>query len=282
MIALTGATGFVGRQILRALMERDQSVRVINRPGAEWPERLAGQDRLEIATTADLFAETEAGLDALTAGIDTLIHAAWYAEPGQYLTSERNLDCLNGSLRLAQAFQRAGGRRFIGIGTCFEYDVGARVLSTETPLRPSTLYAAAKASTFQLLSQLLPAAGTEFAWCRLFYLFGEGEDPRRLVPYLRQQLSKGQPAELTSGRQIRDFLDVREAGNRIAAIATSERQGPVNICSGVPITVRQLAEQIADDYGRRDLLYFGARLDNRFDPRCVLGIPDGEAHHGVA
>lgn len=276
MIALTGATGFVGRQILRALMEHDQPVRVIKRPDAEWPASSTAGNRLDIATTADLFAESDAGLDALTAGVDTLIHAAWYAEPGQYLTSGRNLDCLSGTLRLAQAFQRAGGRRFIGIGTCAEYDVQARILSTETPLRPGTLYAAAKASTFQLLSQLLPTADIAFAWCRLFYLYGEGEDSRRLVPHLHARLSAGEPAELTSGRQIRDFLDVREAGERIAAVALGERQGAVNICSGVPITVRQLAEQIADEYGRRDLLHFGARPDNRFDPPCVLGIPDGD------
>jgi dTDP-6-deoxy-L-talose 4-dehydrogenase (NAD+) len=282
MIGLTGATGFVGRQILRALMARDQPARVIVRPNAHLPEAPAARDGLEIATTADLFAETDAGLDALTAGIDTLIHAAWYAKPGSYLTSDRNLDCLNGTLRLAQAFQRAGGRRFIGIGTCFEYDVQARVLSTETPLRPGTLYAAAKASTFHLLSQLLPAAGIEFAWCRLFYLYGEGEDSRRLVPHLHACLSACEPAELTSGRQIRDFLDVHEAGERIAVVALSERQGPLNICSGVPITVRQFAEQIADDYGRRDLLHFGARPDNRFDPPCVLGIPDGDLQYGDA
>ena len=40
-----------------------------------------------------------------------------------------------------------------------------------------------------------------------------------------------------------------------------------------PITVRQLAEQIADEYGRRDLLRFGAREDNQVDPPCVVGIP---------
>lgn len=272
MIALTGATGFVGRQVLRALLEHDQSVRVIKRPQASLPDWSMNAHRLEIATTADLFAETDAGLDALTTGVDTLIHAAWYAKPGEYLSSPCNLDCLTGTLRLAQAFQRAGGRRFIGVGTCFEYDVSARVLSSDTPLRPGTLYAAAKASTYQLLGQLLPAAGIEFAWCRLFYLYGEGEDPRRLVPHLHARLSAGEPAELTSGTQIRDFLDVREAGERMAAIALGETQGAVNICSGVPITVRQLAERIGDEYGRRDLLRFGARPDNPFDPPCVLGL----------
>jgi dTDP-6-deoxy-L-talose 4-dehydrogenase (NAD+) len=82
----------------------------------------------------------------------------------------------------------------------------------------------------------------------------------------------GEPAELTSGSQIRDYLDVNEAGRMIVETALSAVQGPVNICSGMPITVRQLAEQIADEYGRRDLLRFGARPDNLVDPPCVVGV----------
>ena len=48
--------------------------------------------------------------------------------------------------------------------------------------------------------------------------------------------------------------------------------GPVNICSGVPITIRALAERIADEYGRRELLRFGARPDNAFDPPHIVGV----------
>ncbi len=137
---------------------------------------------------------------------------------------------------------------------------------------PSTPYAAAKAEVFKSLSQSLPKAGIEFAWCRLFYLFGEGEDERRLVPYLRGKLKAGEPAELTSGEQIRDYMDVRDAARAIVEVALGTAQGPVNICSGLPVTIRQLAERIADEYGRRDLLRFGARPDNPVDPPCVVGV----------
>ena len=58
----------------------------------------------------------------------------------------------------------------------------------------------------------------------------------------------------------------------IVETALGSVQGPVNICSGMPITIRQFAEEIADEYGRRDLLRFGARADNLIDPPCVVGI----------
>lgn len=206
-------------------------------------------------------------------GIDAVAHLAWYAEPGRYLVSPRNLACLAGTIALAEGAIAAGVRRFLGVGTCFEYDLAAGHLSIDTPLKPSTPYAAAKAATFLALSQALPAAGMSFIWCRLFYLYGEGEDPRRLTAAIRMQLSRGATIDLTSGGQIRDFLDVAEAGSRIAALVNSDRCGPVNICTGQGVTVRALAESIADEYGRRDLLRFGARPDNLVDPPCIVGIP---------
>ena len=270
MILLTGAGGFVGRQGMRHLHEQGYRLRLVLRSSSPVLTQL--NQETEVIATPDLFqARRDWWLDALT-DVETVIHLAWYAEPGKYLHSELNLVCLSGSIELARASIQAGVRRFVGVGTCFEYDLAQGLLDIHTPLKPQLLYAACKASTFQVLSQLFRTAGAEFVWCRLFYLYGEGEDPHRLVPYLHQKLSAGELAQLTTGKQIRDFLDVRQAGAMIAAAALSDCQGPVNICSGVPITVRQLAERIADEYGKRELLRFGARPDNPFDPPSVVGV----------
>lgn len=273
MILLTGGGGFVGRQVMRRLAEQGHPMRLVLRSGSPTP--MSSSQDAEVIETPDLFQVDSNWWRAALTGVDTVVHLAWYTEPGKYLQSELNLVCLSGTIELARACIQAGVRRFVGIGTCFEYDLDAGMLTTETPLRPHTLYAACKASAFHVLSQLLPTARVEFAWCRLFYLYGEGEDPRRLVPYLRQKLSAGEPAELTSGNQIRDFLDVCEAGAMIAEVALADRQGPINVCSGIPVTVRQLAERIADEYGRHDLLRFGARPDNLVDPPCVVGVREG-------
>lgn len=269
-VLLTGATGFVGRQVLQELVRRGQQVRLVIRPGRQ--AQLSAAIRIEsLLTTPDLFQENAGWWEHACQGIDTLIHLAWYAEPGKYLESPLNLDCLSGTLEIARGAARAGVRRWIGCGSCFEYDLRAGLLTPETPLRPLTAYAAAKAAAFLALERWLPLQRLEFAWCRLFYLYGEGEDARRLVPYLRARLSAGEPAELTRGTQVRDYLEVREAARQIVECALGQVQGAVNICSGVAVTVRELAEQIADEYGRRDLLRFGVRPDNVTDPPRVLG-----------
>lgn len=268
---LTGANGFVGRHVHKALVERGFRIRAVVRDGKQ--QQLANVEGIEsVVSTPDLFLEGADWWADICKDIDTIIHAAWYAEPGEYLQSQKNLGCLIGTLQLAQGAVRSKIRRFVGIGTCLEYDTKAGELSEQTPLRPETPYAGSKAAAFMALSSWLPSQEVKFAWCRLFYLYGEGEDPRRLVPYLRGQLAKGEKAALTRGEQIRDFLDVEEAARRIVDIAEGSYEGAVNICSGVHTTVRQLAEQIADEYGRRDLLQFGARPDNPMDPPCVVGI----------
>jgi len=181
---------------------------------------------------------------------------------------------LEGSINLARGAIQAGVRRFIGIGSCFEYDLNFCPLSTNSLLSPTTVYGSSKVALFMSLSRWFPLHSVEFAWCRLFYLYGEGENPRRLVAYLRSKLGNGEPAELSSGTQKRDYLDVAEAGRMIADIAVGNRTGPINICSGVSVTVRQLAEQIADEFGRRDLLMFGVRPENLVDPPCVVGVSE--------
>lgn len=271
-VLVTGATGFVGRHLLDALVRGGVRVRAVVRAGRE--QTLVEHPAVKsVVTTPSLFHEDEAWWRRAAEGMDTVIHAAWYAVPGQYLQAPENLDCLNGTLIMARGCLAAGMRRFVGIGTCFEYDLAAGDLSVDTPLKPQTLYAAAKASTYACLSNWLPAAGMEFAWCRLFYLHGPGEDERRFVPYLRACLSAGKTADLTSGNQVRDYIDVRDAAARIAGLALGTPTGPVNICSGVPVTIRELALTIAAEYGRPDLLNFGARPDNSFDPPRIVGIP---------
>ena len=277
-VLLTGASGFVGRQVMTALLARNVNVRLILRAGRE-PPRFGSIDAKSIIWSDDVFAQQDEWWDQHLTGIDTIIHCAWYAEPGQYLQSEKNLVCMNGTIRMATAAARNSVTRFVGIGTCFEYDLDKGFLDIDTPLRPQSIYAGTKAATYLVLNQLLKLYGVSFSWARLFYLFGEGEDRRRLFPFVHEKLQGGLEVELTEGTQIRDYLDVKEAGEQIAQLALSSHQGPANICSGTPQTVRQICESIADQYGLRHLLKFGKRPPNITDPPCVVGVRTKPSNH---
>jgi dTDP-6-deoxy-L-talose 4-dehydrogenase (NAD+) len=67
-------------------------------------------------------------------------------------------------------------------------------------------------------------------------------------------------------------MDVTKVGKKIEDISLTNEIGPINLCSGTPITVRQLVEKIAAEYGRKDLLRFGVREDNLFDLPSVIVV----------
>jgi nucleoside-diphosphate-sugar epimerase len=267
-VLLSGSTGFIGQQILQVLKASGIDTRLIIRS-----DRMKQAPSNTNATlyTQNLFSENSKWLNQACEGIDTIIHCAWYVEAGKYLRSDQNVDCLTGTLNLAKAAVRMGVRRFVGIGTCLEYQSSDCQLTVDNPLAPRTPYAAAKAAVYMMLSQYLAEHNVEFAWCRVFYLFGENEDSKRLFPYVRSQLKAGKYVDLTSGNQIRDYLDVKIAGKMIAEVAMGQGQGAFNICSGKPTTIRQLVEEMADGYNARHLLRFGAKLEGPNEPNCIWG-----------
>src|SRR4249919_1335262 len=140
---VTGATGFIGSAIVRRLERDGHGV---------------------VAQRIDLLAASDDELADFVGNADAshCIHAAWYTNHADYLTHAINRDWLAASLRLARAFPG----RFVGLGTCLEYDVADATgpLAENAPLRPETLYARCKRELFEGLS----ASGSDFAWVRVF------------------------------------------------------------------------------------------------------------------
>ena len=255
-VLITGAYGFVGSKILKALIHEDAEITLVLRDTSSPKEKISHSIK-KIIYSDDIFSESVDWWADSCHEVDVVVHSAWYAEPGKYLKSMKNLNCLEGSVRLAKGAAKAN-----------------KPLDVYSKLSPLTLYASSKLSLYYLLKEFLRLKNIKFTWCRLFYLYGDGEDDRRFIPYLKNQLKNGEVAELTSGDKVRDFMDVEDAGKVITKTIVHPQDGVVNVCSGKPVTIREMAEKIADKYGRRELLKFGAREDNLIDPDYVVGIPN--------
>jgi nucleoside-diphosphate-sugar epimerase len=254
---LTGATGFIGAHVTRALLADTCEVHALVLPG---------EDTWRIAELLPQLHVVEGDLtdvDALAPRLeeirpDTCIHLAWYAAHGKYWTALENLDVLAGSLQLVRQLAALGCERFVGVGTCVEYDTGQGYFSEESLLRPTTLYAASKLSLYYLLEQVGELTGMKTAWLRFFYLYGPMEDSRRLVPYAIRSLLNDEPVKTTTGEQVRDYLHVEDVAAAVWAVTQSELSGAVNIGSGKPVTVADLVTKVGRIMEREDLIHLGA------------------------
>ena len=265
-VLITGATGFVGRHVLPRAVAAGWETHAVHRlaepvacNGVTWHQ----VDLLDAGATRRL-------VDAVRPS--HLLHAAWTLVPGQYTTSIDNLAWIRSSLVLLEAFAAAGGSRAVCLGTCFEYDSRQGLCSESvTPLRPTTLYGAAKHSVHIAAEAFARQAGFELVWARLFFLYGSHESPGRLMASVVRSLLKGEPARCSHGRQIRDFLHVDDVASALAAVLGSRVTGAINIASGEPIAVGEIVGRIADRLGRLDLVQFGAVPVPADDPPLIVG-----------
>jgi nucleoside-diphosphate-sugar epimerase len=281
-VLVTGGTGFVGSALVRRLVAAGDEVLVLRRPEGD-PWRLAAVAKAVHTCLAD-FGEPAAWREAVRAfAPQRVFHCAWYAEPGKYLTDEpANRACLAGSIAFVHEVLRLRPAQVVTVGTCFEYDTDAPAPLREdhTPERPQHVYSRCKLELKQAALDLGAAAGVPVVHARVFYLHGPFEDGRRLVPFVAGRLRAGEPVQLRShGRQVRDFLHVDDVAQGIDLAAGLGRPGVVNIASGHGLPVRELTGQIADRFGRRDLLGFAADDTPLAEPMVVVG--DGARLRGL-
>jgi nucleoside-diphosphate-sugar epimerase len=252
-VLVTGASGFVGRQALRPLVQRGFEVHAAGRAvPAQCPSEVTFHkaDLLDCGGHRSLLQRLRP---------THLLHMAWYAEHGKFWDAVENVLWLKTTLSLTEAFCEAGGERAVGAGSCAEYDWRHGLLvEGDTPELPATLYGSAKLSAGRHAGAIAGARGVGFAWGRIFFPYGPGEPQSRLVPHVIASLLRGEPARCTHGRQLRDFLYVADVGDAMAALLDSPVTGPVNIGSGAPVAVGDVASRIAVMIGRPDLLKLGA------------------------
>lgn len=252
-MVITGAGGFIGTHCLKPLLARGFEVHAVDLkpprdhfPGVQWHTI----DLFDPGQVASLMAELKPS---------HLLHLAWYAEPGAYWSSPENLRWVHASLGLLQEFHRQSGKRVVMAGTCAEYDWKQGHCSERmTPLIPSSLYGSCKHALQIILGAYATQTGLSSAWGRVFFLYGPGENPKRLVPSVIRALLRGEKARCTNGSQIRDFLYVKDVADAFIALLDSEVTGSVNIASGQPLALKDLIYRIADHFERRDLVELGA------------------------
>jgi nucleoside-diphosphate-sugar epimerase len=266
-VLVTGATGFIGRHVLPLLLKKgfevhgtyfgEKSCNVLH--GCEYHEI----DLLNTEAIRPLLSDLKPNY---------LLHLAWEARPGVYWTSIDNLKWVMASILLFQEFFLKEGRRGVSAGSCAEYRWGGRGLYNErtTRLQPATLYGACKLGFAQMIDAYARHEGYSFSWGRVFYTFGPGEYPQRLVPTVIRSLLHNEAAKTTDGLHIRDFIYVEDVARAFVALLEADCRGPVNIATGTGIRIADIIVKLGQLLGHPQLIQRGALPSQPNEPPSLI------------
>jgi nucleoside-diphosphate-sugar epimerase len=261
---VTGATGFIGAAVARALADAGHEVHGVGRSG-----RGTGAGVTPHACDLLDAASVQALIDHVRP--THLVHCAWDVTHNVYWTSTANFDWLAASVALLKAFKAAGGRRAVGVGTCAEYAASGTILhETGSPLVPATPYGRCKLALFHAF-EAARLMGLSTAWGRLFFPYGPGDGERRFLPSLARAMRAGEAFDMSSGLQKLDFIHIDDVGAAFARLAECDVTGPVNIANGEGVALREVALRAAEALGRDPaLLRMGAIAARATDPPSLV------------
>jgi nucleoside-diphosphate-sugar epimerase len=277
---VTGATGFIGRHLVDALIGAKTPVIALIRPESHVPEEWRG--RVPCIGCADW---SEGGLRAALASqpFDVVFHLATSgvlpADRDPHLMLQINVGLPALFVHLCK--ERAAGLVMAGTFSEYQRPADRKPLTEESALEMGKIYGASKAAGGILASALARSLGVNLRLLRFFKVYGEGEASHRLLPSLVAGLARRERVPLSEGTQVRDFIHVDDVVQACMAAGADLRSGSRassatwNVCTGVGHSVRTFAELVAQAMGAsHQLLGFGD-LPMRSDDEPYL-VGDGE------
>jgi nucleoside-diphosphate-sugar epimerase len=248
---VTGASGFLGTHI-------------VERARRDGLEIVAAYRNTSVPGAVSLDVRNPASVDAAfrTAAPSIVIHCAAYGVNYAEQDADQALAVnTHGSLCALAAAARHGVRRFVHIGSCFEYGSHAGPISEDAVPNPTAIYGATKAAATILVRERAHALGIPLVIARPFGLWGPGEAAYRVIPQVIAACLSGTPLKLTACNVTRDYTYVEDMASNILALALTETIEPgalLNIATGRPLLLREFVLSAARLLGGESLMQFGA------------------------
>ncbi len=266
-IIVTGARGFIGRHTLpfleklgfevHAITSKEIEAQSQNGKGPTW-HKVNILDAKEV----DVLCEN--------VGASHLLHLAWYDNPRDRMTSERNIEWVEATLHLARKFSENGGKRFVMGGSCTEYDWKFGYCNESvTPTNPQSIYGECKLAVHKILEKYSTQIGLSYASGRTFFVYGPHEAESRLVAYAIRCLLMKQEAKMSHGNQMRDYLHVVDVADALVKLLVSDISGAVNIGSGRAVKLREIVDMAGEKLNALHLLAYGP-VESIFDSPVVM------------
>ncbi|HEY5729198.1 MAG TPA: SDR family NAD(P)-dependent oxidoreductase [Anaerolineales bacterium] len=252
---VTGSAGFIGSHIAQALLERGDSVRVLDnfstgrRENIENLTQRFNGNHLEVLE-GDIRDASRVG--EAVRGVEVIFHSAAFVSVPQSMDEPQECFDVNltGTSLLFDAARRAGVRRAVVASSAAVYgESEALPLVEETPLQPKSPYALSKQVNEMYAELFTNEFGFEVVALRYFNVYGPRQRPDSMyaaaVPIFTRRLLDGKPIIVYGdGGQTRDLINVRDVvrANLIASEGTNAAGKVFNICTGIETRLLDLLE----------------------------------------
>ena len=148
-------------------------------------------------------------------------------------------------LKLFEILKNNGLKKIVVTGTCYEYGLLSGSVNEESKTDPINQYAIAKDTLRKSIFRMSKNSEIKICWLRIFYVYGEDKNKNSIYPSLINSISLGNTFNISSGRQIRDFVSIKIITKYIdLLINKKDIHGIFNGGSGDPISIIEFVYNI--------------------------------------
>lgn len=246
-VFVTGASGFVGANVVRALLNKNYDVYVLNRT------KLLSWRLKDIAERITICGGDIIDLSSLKKALsianpDYIIHLAAYGAYHYQTEPEKIIEVnVGGTKNLLEASKNIPYKCFINTGTSSEYGFKDKSMKEDDYCDPVSYYAVSKLAGTHLCKVFACLNNKPITTFRLFSVYGPYEEPTRFIPTIIKALIKKESIKLTSGNQRRDFIyvdDVSDAYMRALALGKKIQGEIFNIGTGHEYTNDEVVKML--------------------------------------
>lgn len=256
-VLVTGATGFLGRHLLRALRSNGTPRAVLVRQASGWEAQPWGREAGEVTVVegSPLGAERWRGRPELR-GVRTIVHSAGIVSHSRHSPEEMLRFNVDGTLAMVHAAKAIGARLvFIsssGTVGCFPFkDMTADEDSPYAePLVSNWPYYVSKIRAERDARRLAAHLGVELVIVRPPVLLGPDDHRHRSTAYVKKVLENKVPAVPRGGMH---FTDVRDVAAAIARLHEIEQPRPIYHLPGHATTLREFFDTVIEVSGARPI-----------------------------
>jgi len=262
-ILVTGANGYIGTHVVAEILRRGHEAIACDLKFDNVP---AAASRLEM----NIF-DPETDFPRKLENVDCVIHLAW--RNGFQHNAMSHIEDLPLHTQFLRCLLDAGVGTVCVMGSMHEVGYWEGAICADTPTNPLSLYGIAKNSLRQIGQLMFQGTDAHFRWLRGYYIYGDDERNHSVLAKILQADRKGQDwFPFTSGKNLYDYLPVDELARQIVAAAVQEKHdGIINCCSGVPVSLGEMAEKFIEKHQLQIRLRYGAFPDRPYDSPGVWG-----------